>query len=407
MEPIKFIHAADLHLDSPMVGLKDLPDFIFERLKESTFRSFIKLIDVAISEKVDFVILAGDLYDASDRSIKAQNILREQMLRLHKARIRAFIVHGNHDHLGGEWIKLTMPENVFIFGEIPEVTRFKKNDTIIHLYGFSYKERHVDERMVQLYQKEEAAGYHIGILHGNLEGLTEHGNYAPFTISDLIEKQFDYWALGHIHKRAEINTVPPIIYPGNIQGRHKKETGIKGCYLIELQEHICEKRFIETNDVVWDEVVLDCSSFNSFEVLLSNCIKLLESKRREGKAIILKLELQHLSMSEIEEKAFRSGELIEFLQETERIQQSFVWVNELKVKKQLVWDEESLRSQSPFYKEMLDLANEEIVLKALSPLYRHKQASRWIDELSLTDQKEIVADAKQLLLELLVEGVNE
>lgn len=126
MEPIKFIHAADLHLDSPMVGLKDLPDFIFERLKESTFRSFIKLIDVAISEKVDFVILAGDLYDASDRSIKAQNILREQMLRLHKARIRAFIVHGNHDHLGGEWIKLTMPENVFIFGEIPEVTRFKK-----------------------------------------------------------------------------------------------------------------------------------------------------------------------------------------------------------------------------------------------------------------------------------------
>lgn len=113
-------------------------------------------------------------------------------------------------------------------------------------------------------------------------------------------------------------------------------------------------------------------------------------KRREGKAIILKLELQHLSMSEIEEKAIRSGELIEFLQETERIQQSFVWVNELKVKKQLVWDEESLRSQSPFYKEMLDLANEEIVLKALSPLYRHKQASRWIDELSLTDQKKLL-----------------
>lgn len=126
MEPIKFIHAADLHLDSPMVGLKDLPDFIFERLKESTFRSFMKLIDVAISEKVDFVIIAGDLYDASDRSIKAQNILREQMLRLHKAGIRAFIVHGNHDHLGGEWIKLTMPENVFMFGETPEVTRFQK-----------------------------------------------------------------------------------------------------------------------------------------------------------------------------------------------------------------------------------------------------------------------------------------
>ena len=138
MKKISFIHGADLHLDSPMVGLSYLPKEIFERLKESTFTALSKLIDAAIQHSVDFVILAGDLFDEQDRSVRAQTRLRKEMERLKAHKISVYIIHGNHDHLNGEWIHLNMPENVHIFSDKVEMKTFVKSNTVVHLYGFSY-----------------------------------------------------------------------------------------------------------------------------------------------------------------------------------------------------------------------------------------------------------------------------
>lgn len=223
---ISFIHCADLHLDSPMVGLKNLPTTIHNKLKESTFTAFKKVIDAAISKKVDFIIIAGDIYDGEDRSIKAQIRFRNEMLRLEEEQIEVYLIHGNHDHLNGSWVQIELPPNVHVFPSMVTVKKYVKNNLSANLYGFSYETRHIKERRIDEYERSDEAHFHIGILHGNLEGSTEHSAYAPFQVRDLLAKKMDYWALGHIHKRELLESVPRLsiqeTYKEDIKGNRSK-----------------------------------------------------------------------------------------------------------------------------------------------------------------------------------------
>ncbi len=283
MKQISFIHAADLHLDSPMVGLKYLPANILSRVRESTFAALEKLTAAAIDRNVDFVVLAGDLYDGEDRSLRAQSRFRNEMKKLLQHNIPVFVIHGNHDHLNGSWVHLDMPENVHVFGSDLEMKRLQtKRGETIHLYGFSYLQRHVFDKRIEDYQKIDPADFHIGILHGNEGGSTDHDNYAPFTIKDLHEKQFDYWALGHIHKRTIVSENPPIIYPGNTQGRNKKELGVKGCYHVTLNETETKMEFVETSTVIWDEVTIDTAESDNFQEIFQLCQLTIERLRKAG-----------------------------------------------------------------------------------------------------------------------------
>ena len=257
MKSLKFIHCADLHLDSPFVGLK-LPRRLHELARQSTFSSFTRIVNKAIEEEVDFLVIAGDLYDGEDRSIRAQIYFRNEMEKLAGKGIPVFIVHGNHDHLSGNWTKLKWPDNVFVFpGDVKMIPHCTKDGVRVHLYGFSYAKRHVRERMISHYRKEEGADFHIGILHGHDSKNGNHYSYAPFTVKELAGKGFDYWALGHIHQRQVLKKDPLIIYPGNIQGRHRNETGEKGCYLIEMSEKETKASFIETAPIRFERQKLD------------------------------------------------------------------------------------------------------------------------------------------------------
>lgn len=237
MEEIRFIHTADLHLDSPFLGLSHIPKKVFSRIQESTFIAFERVIDAALERAVDFIVVVGDLFDGEDRSIKAQARLRRQLERLNEAEITAFISYGNHDHLAGNWLTLDMPNNVHIFNDEVETVLFTaENGVKVHLYGFSYPERHVFERKVKTYQKKDGADLHIGLLHGQCDGAsTLHQPYAPFSIRELLQKEMNYWALGHIHQTQILHTDPYIVYPGNIQGRHRKEAGKKAVMRSSLQ----------------------------------------------------------------------------------------------------------------------------------------------------------------------------
>ena len=156
MKSISFIHGADLHLDSPMVGLSYLPKEIFERLKESTFTALSHLVDAAIVHEVDFVILAGDLFDEQDRSVRAQIRLQKEMERLNKEEIEVFVIHGNHDHLNGDWVHLDFPKNVHVFPERVEVKfHTTKTNAVAHLYGFSYPTRHLENNYLSQYRKKK------------------------------------------------------------------------------------------------------------------------------------------------------------------------------------------------------------------------------------------------------------
>ena len=406
MKRISFIHAADLHLDSPMVGLKYLPQDIFTRVKESTFAALKKITETAILHQVDFVILAGDLFDGEDRSLRAQSRFRTEMLKLAENGIQVYVIHGNHDHLNGSWVHLNMPANVHVFNsEVEAKVLQTKNGAIVHLYGFSYPTRHVYDRKIDDYRKKDGADFHIGILHGNESGGVEHDNYAPFSVSDLHKKEFDYWALGHIHKRAVLSESPPIIYPGNIQGRNKKETGMKGIYHVTLTDLDKKINFIETADIIWEETVVDASAAENFLDVLQLCQTTINSYRREQKGTLLSLSLKNIVLADEREQRSLNGELLELLLENEKEEDSFVWIVDLTVIEGQQIDKEQLKRDANFYAELYEtIENYADIDQALAPLLEHQLGRKYISQLSTADQKELINKAEKLLLELLYQS---
>ncbi|KON89540.1 DNA repair exonuclease [Sporosarcina globispora] len=403
MKRVSFIHAADLHLDSPMSGLKHLPPSIFKKLQESTFEAFTQIVDMAIFHAVEFVILAGDLFDGEDRSIRAQTRFRKEMERLTECGIAVFAVHGNHDHMDGRWAHLPMPDNVHIFShEVEVVKHIAQNGTSVHLYGFSYPKRHVVERMIDQYNRGNGADLHIGILHGSFEGSNDHVQYAPFRINDLLEKDFDYWALGHIHKREIINTQPPVIYPGNIQGRNRKETGPKGCYLVELDSSGAKTEFLEAAPVIWENEEIDASKLKSYQDIYEVCLSLIEVKRQNRKGTILNLTLNDVGLPDHELRSITNGELLEFLQEAEADEESFVWISSFTVNEKRMWNKEKLAYESDFFCELFKTADHfaEARESAL-PLYAHPLARRFLGELNNDEKRRIAEEAEALLVDLL------
>ncbi|MEH7180801.1 metallophosphoesterase family protein [Neobacillus vireti] len=404
MKQISFIHAADLHLDSPMVGLKNLPAAILSRVRESTFAALKKLTAAAIDHNVDFVVVAGDLFDGEDRSLRAQSRFRNEMKKLLQKEIPVYIIHGNHDHLNGSWVHLDMPSNVHFFGSDVEMkVLHTKRGEKVHIYGFSYLQRHILEKRIDDYHKIEPADFHIGLLHGNEGGRTEHDNYAPFSIKDLMEKQFDYWALGHIHKRTILSENPPIIYPGNLQGRNRKEIGIKGCYHVCLNEVEANIKFIETSDVVWEEVSVDAASAHTFQEVLQLCQVTIERFRKTGRGTLLTLNLKNVHLEDSHEKKILDTELLDLLLDYENEEQSFVWIVDLLIQQNLEHDRKHLMNEADFYTELFAaIDNYQNVESAIAPLYEHHQSGRkYLKGLTESEQKELVEKAERLLIGLL------
>ncbi|WNS76756.1 DNA repair exonuclease [Bacillus sp. DTU_2020_1000418_1_SI_GHA_SEK_038] len=402
MKKVTFIHAADLHLDSPMVGLMNLPQKIFSRLQDSTFDALKTVVDNALIHQVDFVIIAGDLFDGENRSIRAQIKFRKEMERLAEKNIPIYVVHGNHDHLDGNWTHLNMPNNVHVFSHEVEALRFVKDEVSVHLYGFSYPRRHVYDRMISHYKKKQGADFHIGILHGHLEGNNEHDKYAPFSLKDLLHKDFDYWALGHIHKRQTLHTYPPVIYSGNIQGRNRKETGWKGCYLVQLTETEAELQFIETSAVLWEEVNVDVSKASSFQVIYDICKSLIQEIRLENKGIIVSMTLDFVNLPEQDMKSITEGDLLDALQEDEGEEEAFVWISSLTINEKIDWNREHLAKESEFYAELFMTAEQYDVLdSSISTLYNHPDARRLLKQISEEEKREIAKEAERLLVNLL------
>lgn len=270
---ITFIHAADLHLDTPFSGLEKTSKELAEKLRKAPFDSFGKLVDKAIAERVDFVLLAGDLYNTEHINIKAQSLFVEQLERLNQAGIPVFLTRGNHDYLteDTQTLSLPLPENVHTYkAEVTTHQLTTKNNQRVAITGFSYDSKWIFERKIEEYPTRQTnVDLQIGLLHGSLDRLeTTEATYAPFTISELQSKQYDYWALGHIHKRQQISDNPLAIYPGNIQGLHKNETGPKGAMLVKWSPRETTTEFFNTAPVIWQTVAVDITGVTRLSELL-------------------------------------------------------------------------------------------------------------------------------------------
>ncbi len=229
---MKFIHAADIHLDSPLIGLRardDLPDDI---IRHSTRRAFTRMIDLALEEDVAFVVIAGDLYDGDWKDFSTGLFFAEEMRRLTRP---CFLLRGNHDARSVITRGLRLPDNVHEFSSRTCQT-FHLPELGVALHGHSFPNRAVPEDLSAGYPPPVAGMLNIGVLHTSGDDPGEHAVYAPCTAAALSLKGYDYWALGHIHARKVLSERPWIVFPGNLQGRHAKETGAKGCSMVTVED---------------------------------------------------------------------------------------------------------------------------------------------------------------------------
>lgn len=261
---MKFIHAADLHLDTPFSSISNFSEQLQNKLKLSTYTAAKKVFQTAIDQQVDFVILAGDTFDNTDRSLEAQSFLRDEFEKLNKYGINVYLVYGNHDYFRNNFSVIKFPDNVTVFGEDVTTQEVKVDGLKVGITGFSYYQQHVNNNVVSTYPSHGNFDYQIGILHA---GVMD-SNYAPFKVSDLLSKGYDYWALGHIHKREVLHEFPYIIYPGDTQGRNLNETGIKGFYLLEVQNGLTTAKFIPSSVYVWESKTLNAKVSDTIDSLI-------------------------------------------------------------------------------------------------------------------------------------------
>jgi len=261
MSTFTFLHAADLHLDTPFEGLSvDQPE-LARQLREASLVAFDRLVETAIDRGVAFVVLAGDVYDGIERGLRAQVRFRQGLGRLHSKGIRAFVVHGNHDPVGEAGGEVRDGVHVFAAGEVESVPVERGGTRIATVHGISFSKREEKANLARLYRRGPEPGLHVGVLHCNVEGQQGHDPYAPCTLADLEAAGLDYWALGHVHTRATLLRGGTWAqYPGNLQGRSFKpsEQGPKGAVLVHVvDDSVRDVEFVPLAPILFATVAVD------------------------------------------------------------------------------------------------------------------------------------------------------
>ena len=417
MTSFRFIHCSDLHIDSPFKGLRSVQPELAERLRASTFQAFQNIVDLAITEKVDAVIIAGDIYDGADKSLQAQLKFKQGLTELSRAGIPSYIAHGNHDPLDSRFAKLEWPDRVTVFSgnEVERQPLQREGKPLAQIYGISYPTRDVKENLALQFKKVPAEGFAIGVLHANVGSNPDHGDYAPCSTEDLVAGKMDYWALGHIHNHQILReSDPAIVYSGNTQARHKNETGIKGCCLVTLHEKSPpEIQFVPTDTIRFVSDALDLSQAQSLDQVIqsiqSRCQTL--SSEADGRDAIIHLTLTgRTAMHDELRQPSAAEDLTANIQSHFEGQTPALWVH-LTVKTQGTYDVDALKQGNDFIADLLahyDNAGKgedaEALKQALAPLYENWAGSKYLENLSQENLQDLLLQARNLTLDQLVEG---
>lgn len=289
----KFIHAADIHLDSPLHKLDYYEGAPVEELRHATRRAFENLVELAISESVAFVLLAGDLYDGDWKDYNTGLYLVSQLSKLREAGIPVYIIAGNHDAANKMTKTLRLPETVTMFpADKPQTVTIDSDGVAVH--GQSFASPAVKKNLAAKYPPPVPGYFNIGLLHTCATGREGHEPYAPCKNDDLVSKNYDYWALGHVHQQEVLLKEPLTVFPGNIQGRHIRETGPKGAMLVTVDDSGRPSSDFKPLDVIrWFRVELDASGGKSGYDVLDLITGRLEelTEENEGLPIIARVEI--------------------------------------------------------------------------------------------------------------------
>ena len=415
---LSFVHAADLHLDSPFTGISGIDPELGERLAKATFQAYEAIIELCMAEEVDFLLIAGDVYDSADKSLYAQVKFIEGLRKLETAGIQVFICHGNHDPLDGWSASLKWPGNVHVMsGDGAKAVEFKKEGkTAAVIVGMSYQKQHITKNLVRDFpKKEEDWPFTIGLLHCSVGSNPEHAPYAPCTLQDLRETGYDYWALGHIHTPSIVcKEAPAVIYPGNPQGRHPGEPGKRGCCLVDVfSGGAVSTEFIETDSVRWHIREISIEGLEKEGELIEELQSQLDDIRENvgGRSVICRLVLSGRGPLHhtIREGGFLE-ELLHLLREEEIRSRQFVWVERIEDETRVPIERENLLKREDFVGDLVKivegLKTDEAALdefrENLAPLMNSRNGRKLICKIDDEEMNTLLQRAENILLDALL-----
>jgi exonuclease SbcD len=289
----KFLHAADIHLDSPLLRLERYEGAPVEEMRQATRRALGNLVQLALSECVSFVLIAGDLYDGDWKDYNTGLYFVSQLAKLREAGIPVLLITGNHDAANRMTRILRLPEGAHVFPtDKPGTLHITELGVAVHGQGFATQG--VKRDLSMGYPSAVSGCFNIGLLHTCATGREGHEPYAPCTIDGLLSKGYDYWALGHVHQREVLNGDPPIIFPGNIQGRHVREAGPRGCVLVSVDNSGRASADFRPLDVIrWERCIVDVSESESGYDAINRIAGRLEElrERSDGLPLVARVEM--------------------------------------------------------------------------------------------------------------------
>lgn len=289
----KFVHVADVHIDSPMRGIESYEGLPADEIRLATRRSFQNVVQLCITEKVAFLLIAGDLFDGKWLDMNTGLWMVGQFRQLEASGIRVFLIRGNHDAASEVQTALRWPSNVKEFS-VESAETFHDAELGIAIHGRGYATPSVMDDLAIDYPRAISNCFNIGMLHTSLTGDPEHDPYAPTNVDVLLNKGYDYWALGHIHQRRTLKDEPFIGYSGNTQGRHIRESGAKGCLLVDIRDGtIVETEFRATDTVRWQHLEIATEDTDDVDRLLDKVTSAWESalNASDGRMLIVRVTI--------------------------------------------------------------------------------------------------------------------
>ena len=416
LKQLKFVHTADLHLDTPFKGLATWNPLLADRLRDATYRSLVNITNLCINENVDFLLVAGDIFDSENASLAAQIRFLDELRRLTEHNIPVYFICGNHDHLGAWDSSFVLPEGVYRFGssQVEKITFFRGGKPSADIYGISYSSSHIRESLVPLYKKPGGtAPVSIAMLHGMADVVGYDEKYAPFRLGELLDTPFDYWALGHVHRQRVLSEDPMVVYPGNPQGRDFGETGSKGCYLVEMNEGGKPvARFVPVHHIRFEEIGIDLTgvdSLSDMNDLVGAELDRVFSSLEAGRFMV---RLRLTGRTKLHRKLVRSGETEQMTEELNSRYgegEDFLFVDSIELMTSPPVDVEKLAGRKDFTGELVRTirryeADDDMLEQLVEKLFNELPAARVSREtggLTRQEKRDALDRAKWLLLERL------
>jgi DNA repair exonuclease SbcCD nuclease subunit len=412
----RFVHAADLHIDSRFVAWSGAPDQVRQTLLESTHRAFRNLVDLCIEREVAFLVVAGDVFDSADRGIRAQLRFRDGLAELARHGIPSFVSYGNHDPLDGWANSISFPKEVKIFGVAPEWAVVSGSDgPIAQVQGASYPTQEVRDNLAARFAPPpDPVLYSVGVLHCNLGSDPAHANYAPCTVSDLEAPGIDYWALGHIHRRQIVRAhAPAIAYAGNSQGRDIQEAGPRGCYVVTVDEaRQATPEFVALDVVRWARVEMSIGDAATLDELIAMLDRKLSDVREagDGRSMVCQVALTGRGAMHHElARGDSTEQLLTHFRERFVAEEPWVWLDALEDRTLPDLDIGRRAEERDFLGLLLTRAvagmtltlQREALAAELNAELRSGRDREWADQLSGADVAGLIDRARWLLAERL------